>query len=73
MEESSGGLPELPQSPISSPRGLVDPVSPDTSFLVLPGKGVSSDSKEDPGPEGPQYPVNMVAERSRSDEEIAKI
>eukprot|EP00973_Karenia_brevis_P065968 9169776-Karenia_brevis.AAC.1 len=25
MEESNGVLPELPQSPISSPRGLVDP------------------------------------------------
>eukprot|EP00973_Karenia_brevis_P058846 8194303-Karenia_brevis.AAC.1 len=37
------------------------PSSTDTSFLVLPGKGNSSQD-EVPGPDGPQYPANMVAE-----------
>eukprot|EP00973_Karenia_brevis_P025636 3537170-Karenia_brevis.AAC.1 len=74
MEESSGGiLGDLPPSPESIPDVLGPPwpASTDSSFLVLPGKGNSSDV-EAPGPSGPQDPINMVAERSRSDEEIAK-
>eukprot|EP00973_Karenia_brevis_P043776 6063270-Karenia_brevis.AAC.1 len=74
MEESSGGLPELPPSPISSPRALgpLGPASTDSSFLIISGKGNSRGS-EDPGPSGPQNAINMVAEPSRSDEDIAKI
>eukprot|EP00973_Karenia_brevis_P024504 3379934-Karenia_brevis.AAC.1 len=64
MEESDGGMPELPQSPISSPRGPQGPASADSSFLVLPGKGVGGDEGA-LCPGGPQYTDNMVVERSR--------
>eukprot|EP00973_Karenia_brevis_P055973 7785557-Karenia_brevis.AAC.1 len=74
--EGSGEMPEVPLSPINSPRGPDGPVSADQSFLVLPG-GESSGGGDVVAPQGPQYPVNMVAEpdpsRMRSDEEIAKI
>eukprot|EP00973_Karenia_brevis_P016627 2277326-Karenia_brevis.AAC.1 len=65
---------DLPPSPVGSPGGLGPPwpTSVDSSFFVLPGKGNSS-NVEAPGPSEPQNPINMVAERSRSDEEIAKI
>eukprot|EP00973_Karenia_brevis_P030591 4219122-Karenia_brevis.AAC.1 len=74
MEERSGGLPELPPSPIGSPRALgpLGPASTESSFLILPGKR-NSRGTEDPGPSGPQNPINLVAEPSRSDEDIAEI
>eukprot|EP00973_Karenia_brevis_P037394 5156028-Karenia_brevis.AAC.1 len=65
---------DLPPSPVADQEevGPPWPTSVDSSFLVLPGKGNSTEV-EAPGPSGPQNPINMVAERSRSDEEIAKI
>eukprot|EP00973_Karenia_brevis_P056696 7887667-Karenia_brevis.AAC.1 len=65
--EGTGEMPDISPSPINSPRGPDGPVSADQSFLVLPGSGVSGEVVSGVGdevaPEGPQYPVNMVAER----------
>eukprot|EP00973_Karenia_brevis_P064806 9001119-Karenia_brevis.AAC.1 len=69
-------MPDISSSPINSPpelEGPPGPVSGDQSFEVLVSGGVGGGL----APQGPQYPVNMVAEqvqsRMRSDEEIAKI
>eukprot|EP00973_Karenia_brevis_P017815 2448174-Karenia_brevis.AAC.1 len=69
-------MPDISSSPISSPpdlEGPLAPVSGDQSFEVLVSGGVGGELAR----QGPQYPVNMVAEQvqssMRSDEEIAKI
>eukprot|EP00973_Karenia_brevis_P041470 5737737-Karenia_brevis.AAC.1 len=52
---------DLPPSPIPSVKDDPGPPWPsgdEDSFLVLPGKGNAKSS----GPDGPQNPVNMVAE-----------
>eukprot|EP00973_Karenia_brevis_P080532 11172779-Karenia_brevis.AAC.1 len=70
-------MPDISPSPIESPEGPDGPVSPETSFLDSPVSGVGGEVVTGVGgevaPEGPQYDPNMVAERQRFDEEIAKI
>eukprot|EP00973_Karenia_brevis_P075147 10439510-Karenia_brevis.AAC.1 len=65
--EGAEDMPHISPSPINSPAEAEDPVSPDHSFLDLPVSGVGGDLvvgvSGEGAPEGPQYPVNMVAER----------